>query len=279
MIDVIRGAYSGGRPPAARGRSGVIAVGQPATSSSPTRIPRRHRCPRREPARRCGAGRPGRGRSGCGGLETAAYSLEWAGAEPLQRRQPRLSTPSRPPWQRRPGQPPATRPAAVRRARPRAADRVRADQQPADDGTGDAPGAAGPARMRVLDVGSRSGWTTVLLARLVGETGLVIGVERIPSWSPTARRRSGRRGCPGRRCARPPRACSASRRRRRSTGSSCPRRPTTCRASSSRTTGRRRRWWSCRWTGSCSADARGREDDLGYYVFVPLVVDDDPPWG
>ena len=26
-------------------------------------------------------------------------------------------------------------------------------------------------------------------------------------------------------------------------------------------------------------DARGREDDLGCYVFVPLVVDDDPPWG
>src|SRR5689334_23583620 len=33
--------------------------------------------------------------------------------------------------------------------------------------------------MRVLDVGSGSGWTTVLLARLVGESGTVIGVERI----------------------------------------------------------------------------------------------------
>ena len=33
--------------------------------------------------------------------------------------------------------------------------------------------------MRVLDVGSGSGWTTVLLARLVGETGRVVGVERI----------------------------------------------------------------------------------------------------
>src|SRR5690349_11449485 len=33
--------------------------------------------------------------------------------------------------------------------------------------------------MRVLDVGSGSGWTAVLLARLVGETGTVIGVERI----------------------------------------------------------------------------------------------------
>lgn len=33
---------------------------------------------------------------------------------------------------------------------------------------------------RVLDVGAGSGWTTVLLARLVGETGEVIGVERVP---------------------------------------------------------------------------------------------------
>jgi protein-L-isoaspartate(D-aspartate) O-methyltransferase len=32
---------------------------------------------------------------------------------------------------------------------------------------------------RVLDVGSGSGWTTVLLARLVGPTGSVIGTERI----------------------------------------------------------------------------------------------------
>ena len=34
---------------------------------------------------------------------------------------------------------------------------------------------------RVLDVGSGSGWTTALLAHLVGPTGLVIGIERIPS--------------------------------------------------------------------------------------------------
>lgn len=33
---------------------------------------------------------------------------------------------------------------------------------------------------RVLDVGSGSGWTTVLLARLVGPSGLVVGVELIP---------------------------------------------------------------------------------------------------
>ncbi len=33
---------------------------------------------------------------------------------------------------------------------------------------------------RVLDVGSGSGWTTALLSWLVGPTGCVIGVERIP---------------------------------------------------------------------------------------------------
>lgn len=33
---------------------------------------------------------------------------------------------------------------------------------------------------RVLDVGSGSGWTTALLAHMVGPTGSVIGTERIP---------------------------------------------------------------------------------------------------
>ncbi len=33
---------------------------------------------------------------------------------------------------------------------------------------------------RVLDVGSGSGWTTALLTHLVGPTGSVVGVERIP---------------------------------------------------------------------------------------------------
>lgn len=33
---------------------------------------------------------------------------------------------------------------------------------------------------RILDIGSGSGWTTALLAHLVGPTGLIIGVERIP---------------------------------------------------------------------------------------------------
>lgn len=34
---------------------------------------------------------------------------------------------------------------------------------------------------RVLDVGTGSGWTTALLAHLVGPTGSVVGTERIPS--------------------------------------------------------------------------------------------------
>ncbi len=34
---------------------------------------------------------------------------------------------------------------------------------------------------RVLDVGSGSGWTTALLAHLVGPTGSVVGMERIPA--------------------------------------------------------------------------------------------------
>ena len=33
---------------------------------------------------------------------------------------------------------------------------------------------------RVLDVGSGSGWTTALLAELVGPTGSVLGLERVP---------------------------------------------------------------------------------------------------
>jgi protein-L-isoaspartate(D-aspartate) O-methyltransferase len=33
---------------------------------------------------------------------------------------------------------------------------------------------------RVLDVGAGSGWTTALLAELVGPTGLVVGVELVP---------------------------------------------------------------------------------------------------
>ncbi|WP_402469107.1 protein-L-isoaspartate O-methyltransferase family protein [Isoptericola aurantiacus] len=37
-----------------------------------------------------------------------------------------------------------------------------------------------PSGGRVLDVGAGSGWTTALLARLVGPAGTVLGVERVP---------------------------------------------------------------------------------------------------
>ena len=37
-----------------------------------------------------------------------------------------------------------------------------------------------PEGARVLDVGAGSGWTTALLAHLVGSTGTVVGVERDP---------------------------------------------------------------------------------------------------
>jgi len=39
---------------------------------------------------------------------------------------------------------------------------------------------------RVLDVGAGSGWTTALLARLVGPTGEVVGVERLDRLSVSA---------------------------------------------------------------------------------------------
>lgn len=41
---------------------------------------------------------------------------------------------------------------------------------------------------RVLDVGCGSGWTTAILARLVGPSGHVVGVERIPDLTQRARR-------------------------------------------------------------------------------------------
>ena len=40
---------------------------------------------------------------------------------------------------------------------------------------------------RVLDVGSGSGWTTALLAELVGPTGWVLGLERVPDLVDTGR--------------------------------------------------------------------------------------------
>ena len=40
---------------------------------------------------------------------------------------------------------------------------------------------------RVLDVGSGSGWTTAVLAELVGPTGWVLGLERVPDLVVTGR--------------------------------------------------------------------------------------------
>ena len=65
---------------------------------------------------------------------------------------------------------------------------------------------------RVLDVGAGSGWTTALLAHLVGEHGRVVGVERIPElvtfgsanlagtgrgWATIEQADTGRLGAPG----------------------------------------------------------------------------------
>jgi protein-L-isoaspartate(D-aspartate) O-methyltransferase len=42
---------------------------------------------------------------------------------------------------------------------------------------------------RVLDVGAGSAWTTALLAHVVGPTGEVVGVERVPTLVAAARAR------------------------------------------------------------------------------------------
>ena len=49
---------------------------------------------------------------------------------------------------------------------------------------------------RVLDVGAGSGWTTALLAHLVGPGGRVLGVERIPSLARWGSANLSRAGCP-----------------------------------------------------------------------------------
>ncbi len=48
----------------------------------------------------------------------------------------------------------------------------------------------------VLDVGSGSGWTTVLLGDLVGRVGWVLGVERVPELVEAARGALARQGQP-----------------------------------------------------------------------------------
>ena len=147
---------------------------------------------------------------------------------------------------------------------------------------------------RVLDVGSGSGWTTALLAHLVGPTGSVVGVERIPELvmragragadSPDEKHRivgSGafRQGLSRLRpsaCTRPSRGCSAGPRGRRTTGCWCRPRPTPCRLPSSSSWRSAGSWW-CRSTGSCTRVVLTPEGPIveqhGRYLFVPLIED------
>ena len=76
---------------------------------------------------------------------------------------------------------------------------------------------------RVLDLGSGSGWTTALLAHLVGPEGAVIGVERQEALIEPSRRVSPPRTTrPGRRSGSHARACSGHRRMPRSIASWSP---------------------------------------------------------
>jgi protein-L-isoaspartate(D-aspartate) O-methyltransferase len=133
--------------------------------------------------------------------------------------------------------------------------------------------------MRVLDVGSGSGWTTVLLARLVGESGLVIGVERIPELvadGEAAVRAAGLPWASVRPAGGPvlgvPEEAPFDRILVSAQAHDVPGQLVAQLADDGLMVvpvdGQLLR-----------VDARGREDDLGCYVFVPLVVDDDPPWG
>ena len=133
--------------------------------------------------------------------------------------------------------------------------------------------------MRVLDVGSGSGWTTVLLARLVGEAGLVIGVERIPELVADGEAAVRAAGLPWA-SVRPavgtvlgvPEEAPFDRILVSAQAHAVPGQLVAQLADDGLMVvpveGQLLR-----------VDARGREDDLGCYVFVPLVVDDDPPWG
>jgi protein-L-isoaspartate(D-aspartate) O-methyltransferase len=133
--------------------------------------------------------------------------------------------------------------------------------------------------MRVLDVGSGSGWTTVLLARLVGEAGLVIGVERIPElvadgdaavraaglpWASVRQAAGGVLGLPE--------EAPFDRILVSAQAHDVPAQLVAQLADDGLMVvpveGQLLR-----------VDARGREEDLGCYVFVPLIVDDDPLWG
>jgi protein-L-isoaspartate(D-aspartate) O-methyltransferase len=132
--------------------------------------------------------------------------------------------------------------------------------------------------MRVLDVGSGSGWTTVLLARLVGETGTVVGVERIAELVTDGGRAVAAAGLPWAsvRLAGPvlgaPEAAPFDRILVSAQGNEVPGPLVDQLAEDGLMVvpvdGLLLR-----------VDARGREENLGRYVFVPLVTDDDSAWG
>ena len=85
---------------------------------------------------------------------------------------------------------------------------------------------------RMLDVGSGSGWTTTLLAYLVGPAGEVVGVELLPDLALWGASNLAAHPVPW--AQHPPRgarAFSAGRTARRTTGCWSPRRPTRSRTS------------------------------------------------
>ncbi len=129
--------------------------------------------------------------------------------------------------------------------------------------------------MRVLDVGSGSGWTTVLLARLVGPTGRVVGVERIVELVSEGGRAVHAAGVPW-----------ASVRRARGTVLGAPEEAPFDRilVSAQGTEVPAQLVDQLAEDGLMvvpvdgqllRVDARGRTEDLGSYVFVPLVTDED----
>jgi protein-L-isoaspartate(D-aspartate) O-methyltransferase len=132
--------------------------------------------------------------------------------------------------------------------------------------------------MRVLDVGSGSGWTTVLLARLVGETGRVVGVERIAELVADGGRAVAAAGLPWASVRRAgpvlgaPEAAPFDRILVSAQGDEVPDQLVAQLGQDGLMVvpvdGLLLR-----------VDARGREENLGRYVFVPLVTDDDSAWG
>lgn len=134
------------------------------------------------------------------------------------------------------------------------------------------------AGMRVLDVGSGSGWTTVLLARLVGPEGQVIGVERIPELVADGGRAVDAAALPW-----------ASVRPARVTGLGLPDEAPFDRILVSAQAHEVPRELVDQLTEGglmvvpvggqlLRVDATGREEDLGGYVFVPLVTDEESDW-